>query len=242
MPRWLETLRKAVDPAGPLGAVLSPSDVYKERAGLPITSPHRQRVALEAPGHAQEAVAVAPARFVAAADAVDVPSDRVRQVSAFVEEVWAPEYAKTDSTDMLEILRASETLVGWNVTQRLAASAKARMTAEQYAEVLQTAQIQASDAIYDQYFETIVGNDPIEIDGKIFTGGTRIGSRNHYREATKDYIHWDAGYMAERQKAQADYATRPARNVRANLEATAGRVLPMRTVLNNPRFNKRVHS
>jgi len=230
------------DPRGPLGSVVAPSSAFQERAGLPVTSPHRQRVALEAPTVAKAAIELAPTRFVAAADAVNVPKDRVRQVSAFVEEVWAPEYGSTRSTDLVEILRASTTLVGWRVSQRLAVSAKARMTAEQYAEVLQTAQIQASDAFYQGYYETIPGNDPIEIDGKVLTGGTRIRSRTHYNEATKGMVLWDKGGWELKQRAEAEMASRPVRNVRANLERLAGQVLPMRTPLNNPRFNKRVHS
>ena len=140
----------------------------------------------------------------------------------------------------MEILRASERLVGWNVTQRIAASAKARMTAEQYAEVLQTAQIQASDALYNQYYETIPGNDPIEIDGMVVTGGTRItGGRREYREKTKGFVHWDAGYVKERNAYQAAMDARPVQNVRRNLERVAGEVLPMHRKLTNPKFDRK---
>lgn len=197
-------------------------------------------VNMEAPASVAQAVAIAPARFVPAAEAIDVPRARTRQVSAYIEEVWAPVYGTTDSTDMLEILRASERLVGWNVTQRIAASAKARMTAEQYAEVLQSAQFQVADEFYNQYYETIVGNDPIEIDGKIVTGGTRItGGRREYREKTKGYVHWDAGYVKERNAALAELDSRPRRNVRRALEAHAGEVLPMHRKMANPRYDRK---
>lgn len=235
--RLLDALKKLVDPAGPLGAVVSPADVYKERAGLPVSSPHRVRVALEAPPAAAHALA-AP-RFVAAAEATDVPRDRVRQVSAFVEEVWRPEYAKTRSTDMAEILRASQTLVGWQVTQRVSASSRHRLTAEQFAEVLQSAQIQASDSFYAGYYETIPGNDAIEIDGKMLTGGTRVTSRTQYNAVTKGMVHWDRGFLEQRKAAEAEMASRPIRNVKANLERVAGEVLPMRRVLANPRYDRR---
>src|SRR5271165_1567473 len=100
--RLLEILRRFVDPAGPAGEVISPADVYKTRLGLPIESPHRQRVVLQAPGHLEQTLA--PVRFVALSEATDVPRSRVRQVSAFVEEYWSPVYEKTASTDMATIL------------------------------------------------------------------------------------------------------------------------------------------
>jgi hypothetical protein len=234
-----DALRKVLDPRGPAADVLTTDSAWKERVGLPISAPHRQRVELAAPAHAEAALAVASPRFVAASETPDVPRDRVRQVSAFIEECWSPVYATTRSTDMAEILRASETLVGWNVRQRLAASARAKMTAEQFAEVIATAQIQATDDFLVGYYETIVGNDSIVIDGKKVTGGTYIRSRNHYREATKNYVHWDKGVLEERRKAEAEMASRPIRNVRANLERVAGECLPMRRLLPNPRYDRK---
>lgn len=235
--RLKEALRRLVDPAGPIGEVASPSEVFKTRLGLPTSAPHQLRVAIEAPAHAQHALA-AP-RFVAAAEAVDVPRDRVRQVSAFVEEVWAPQYQTTRSTDIAEILRASETLVGWKVTQRVASSARHRLTAEEFQEVIQSAQIQATDEFYCDYYPTIPGSDTIVIDGKAVTGGTRITSRTHYREATKGFAHWDKGFLRERAAAEAEMASRPVRNVRANLERVAGEVLPMRRTQMNPRYDRK---
>jgi hypothetical protein len=227
-------LAKLLDPAGPLGEVLSPAVVYKERQGVPVT----QKVELRAPAHLE--AALAPVRFVALTDAVDVPASRVRQVSAFVEEHWSPVYQKTDSRDMVEILRASQTQVGWEVRQRPAASTRARKyeTAEQFVEIAQSAQIQATDEFYVGYYETIPGNDPIEIDGKVVTGGTRIGSRTAYNAATKGFVHWDAGFWEQKKRAEAEMASRPVRNVAANLDRVAGACLPMRRLLPNPRVDR----
>lgn len=234
--RLREAVRKLLDPTGPLGEVVSPSEVYKSRAGLPISAPHSARVALQAPGYVEQTLA--PARFVTLADAVDVPRDRVRQVSAYVAERWSPVYERTRSTDMTEILRASQTQVGWEVRQERAASARARPSAEQFAEIVQTAQIQASDEFYAGYYETVPGNDPIEIDGKILTGGTRIASRTEWREKTKGMVVWDRGFWEQKQAAEAEMASRPVRNVRANLERMAGEVLPTRRLVANPRTDR----
>jgi len=238
--RLLDALKKLADPLGPLGAVVSPSDVYKERAGLPVSSPLYSRAQMRG-DHAQEVLAAFPARFVRCEDAVDVPRTRVRQVSAFVDEHWQPVYATTDSTDLLTILRASETLVGWNVTQRQSASsrAKRKIAAEQFAEQVQSLQIQASDAFYDDYYVTVPGTDTIEVDGKTLTGGTRIRSRTEYNEKTKHFAHWDAGFVKERIAAQAEQDSRPARNVARNLARIAGEVLPMRRILSNPRYDRK---
>jgi hypothetical protein len=236
--RFFDTLKKLVDPLGPVGQWLSPSEVYKDRLGLPIQSPHTMRAMLQAPADIERALA--PSRFVAIADAVDVPKSRTRQVSAFIEEHWSPVYASTTSTDMFEILKASKTQVGWRVTQQQTASSRARMTDAQFIEQAQTLQFQTSDEIYNGYFETIRGNDPIEIDGKILTGGTRItGGRAEYRAKTKDYVHWDKGFIEKRQAALAEEASRPVRNVKANLERVAGECLPMRRLLPNARYDRK---
>jgi hypothetical protein len=238
--------------------VLTTDSFFKERAGLPIAAPHAVRVQMEAPADVERALA--PVRFVAADDATDVPRDRVRQVSAFVEEVWTPVYRSTDSTDLATIFRTSQELVGWTVRQRASVSSQARhrLTAEQFVEVLQSAQIQASDEYLNGYYETIPGNDPLIIDGQIMKGkatydadgrmthdgtvrgGTMItGGRAEYRAKTKGMVLWDAGVVRERMKAEADIATRPVRNVKANLERKAGEVLPMRRLLANPRVDRR---
>jgi hypothetical protein len=183
------------------------------------------------------AQALAPSRFVSLAEAIDVPPSRVRQVSAFIEEHWSPVYRTTASTDLVAILLASQEQLGWKVTQRQ--SAASRIHNDDFMEVVQSAQIQAKDDIYNQYYPTIPGNDPIEIDGKTITGGTRItGGRREYREKTKGFAHWDVGFVKARQAALAEEASRPVRNVRKNLERVAGESLPMRRILANPRVDR----
>jgi hypothetical protein len=186
--------------------------------------------------------ALAPSRFVPLSEAVDVPKDRVRQVSAFVEEVWAPVYATTTSTDLATILVVSQQQTGWTVTQRQSASSRqrARLSAEQFIEQLQSTQIQASDDWANGYYETIPGNDPIWIDGKRLTGGTRItGGRREYAEKTKGMVLWDRGFIEQRNAAMAEMDSRPVRNVQRNLERVAGEVLPMRRLVANPRRDRR---
>ena len=237
--RLLDALKKLADPLGPIGAVVSPSDVYKERAGLPIAVPHTERARMQAPGHIERVLA--PARYVPASEAIDVPRDRVRQVSAFIEECWAPVYQRTDSTDLLTILRASETLVGWNVTQRQSASSRARrkIAAEQFAEQVTSLQIQASDEFYNGLLPTVPGDDPVLIDGKLLRGTVITKGRAEYEERTKGYCHWGAGFVKERIAAQAEMESRPVRNVARNLERMKGEVLPMRRLLANPRRDRR---
>lgn len=228
-------LKRLLDPTGPIGQWLSPSPVFKDRAGLPIDAP--RAIIAKAP---QTTLAVEqrllPAR-VLPADA-DVPRDRVRSLNAFIEEHYAPIYQTTDSTDLAEILRASQTVVGWRVTQHVkkSAIAKAPMSAEQFYEHVQSLQIQASDEFYNQYLETVPGNDPVIIDGeylrssdgKIITGGTQIRhGRKEYQQKTKGFVHWDKGFLEQRDKALAELASRPLRNVKDALEKVAGEKLPM---------------
>jgi hypothetical protein len=236
--RLLDNLKKLIDPAGPVGQWLSPSEVYKDRLGLPISSPHTIRAVLAAPADVERTFA--PSRFVSLQDAADVPKSRIRQIDAYTEEFWKPVYAKTASTDVAEILRISQQHVGWTVTQQQTKASRARPSAEEVIEIAQSCQIQASDEIYNGYFETIPGNDPIWIDGKKLTGGTRItGGRREYREKTKGFIHWDAGYVKERNAALAELDSRPARNAKANLERVAGECLPMKRLLANGRYDRR---
>lgn len=246
--RLLDGIKKALDPRGPLGDVVSPSIVFKERQGVPITSPHTTRVILHAPKEQVERSIAAP-RFVTVENAVDVPSDRVRQISAYIEEHWSPVYASTESADLLDIILASQKQVGWSVTQRESEQSRlarrAHQNAEEFVEVLQSAQIQASDAFYDGYYETIAGNDPVILNGEILRGeatydengkmthdgiirgGTQIRGRQQYDRATKNYVQWDKGAWAERERQQSEMESRPKRNVRRAMEAIAGEKLPM---------------
>ena len=261
----LDKLRAFFDPRGPIGEVISPSEVFKERLGLPTTSPHAVRAVLDADRLAsiEAALAIAPTRFVAADDALDVPRNRERQISAFVMERWEPVYEKTTATNIFDILKASETLLGWNVTYQ-PVRARQRITNEDFIEIAQTCQIQARDDFYNQYYETIRGNDPVVIDGEILRGeavyeiledgsqgkmlhdgtvrgGTMITKgRREYREATRGYIHWDKGFLKEHQAALAEEASRPMRNVQAVMESIAGEKLPMhRPVMTNAGLNFR---
>jgi hypothetical protein len=235
--RLLDAIRKAVDPRGPLGEVLSPSEVFKERLGLPIAAPHTARAVLAASKEQVEHALAAP-RFASLDESA--PPNRVRQVSAYVEEHWSPVYAKTDSTDLATILVTSQQQIGWTVTQRESEQSRlarrAQQNAEEFAEVLQSMQIQASDEFYNGILETVPGNDPIILDGEILRGeatydengkmthdgiirGTMITKgRREYNERTKGYVHWDKGAWEQHLKAEAEWCSRPVRNVRRALE------------------------
>ena len=240
----LDGIKKALDPRGPLGSIASPDITFKERQGVPTTSPHVARARMEAPAHLE--ATLAPTRFVALADALDVPADRSRMVSAFVEERWAPVYAATDSADLVTILLASQRQIGWSVTQHESQQSRlarrSRQNAEDFVEVMQTCQIQASDEWANGYYETIAGNDPCVIDGEILRGeatyewnedgsrgkmihdgivrgGTMItGGRREYRAKTKGYVHWTKDDLPERARQQAAFDARPVQNVRRALE------------------------
>ncbi len=186
----IEWLRRIVDPRGPLGAVLSPADVYKERAGLPVATPHAAR-----PFGTTAAVerALAPARFVSVNDAA--PGPKVRAVSAFIEEEWAPVYATAKTLAEVQRLAASgPTLIGWRVSQRprsphcdcttarftkrgdewvheACGRTGQHLTDEEFIEIAQTLSIQASDEYYNGLYPTIPGGtDEIVIDGELLRG------------------------------------------------------------------------
>ena len=225
--------------------------MFKERQGVPITSPHTTRVILHAPKEHVERSIAAP-RFVGIEESA--PPNRVRQVSAYVEEHWSPVFRGTESRDLVEILLASQDQIGWQVTQRESEQSRlarrAHQNAEEFVEVLQSTQIQASDEFYVGYYETIPGNDPVILDGEILRGeatyetnpdgsqgrmthdgivrgGTMFYGRKHYNSATKGFVQWDKGAMEAREMAQAEMASRPKRNVRQAMEAIAGEALPM---------------
>lgn len=245
--RLLDGLKRALDPRGPIGDVVSPSIVFKERQGVPVTSPHTTRAIPHAPKEHVERSIAAP-RFASIEESA--PPNRVRQVSAYVEEHWSPVFRGTESVDLVAILLASQDQIGWTVTQRESEQSRlarrAHQNAEEFVAVLQSCQIQASDEWANGYYETIPGNDPVILDGQILRGeatydengkmthdgivrgGTMItGGRRQYREATKGMAHWDKGFMAEREAAQAEMDSRPVRNVRRAMEAIAGEKLPM---------------
>lgn len=190
-PPLREILGKLLDPRGPIGELLSPSIVYKERQGLPVDAPYTQR--FEGTVHAEYAQALAPPRFVQSENA-DVPESRTRQISAFLVEQWAPVYKQSDSTNLWDIFRASEELVGWNVTQQIRNShcdcthakmeldgdgrlvhaacgrASKRLSQEDFEQVIQSMNVIPSDEFYNGLVETVPGNDPIVLDGEILRG------------------------------------------------------------------------
>lgn len=262
--------KKLLDPAGPIGNWLSPSEVYKERLGLPIDAPHTMRVQLETSAAVEKALA--PSRFVATDEAVNVPKNRVRILSAFIQERWSPVYATTDSMDMGEILRASQTQIGWKVTQeqrsaycdcthatfeneggafvhKACGRSRKHLSDEQFMEQVVRQQIQASDEFYNGLIETVPGNDPVIFEGELLRGeavyetlpdgsrgkmlhdgiirGTMITQgRREYRERTKGFAHWDAGFIEKRKAALAEEDSRPIRNVQRAMESVAGESLP----------------
>ena len=240
--KFLEKLGELVNPKGPLGEVLSPSDVFKSRAGLPIESPHVQRDTAFAP--ASEHV-LAPMAFKTVAELPEVPRSRMRLVSRYVEEHYAPVYDTPRWSGMAEAIRANTTVVGWNVTQRVRSPhcdclqatlemeqgklihracgrARAHKSDEEFVEHIQRLQFTPSDDIYDMYYPTIPGNDPVIMeDGKVLKGeavykdgkcvhdgtirgGTQIRhGRREWKEKTKNMVLWDKGVIKEREKAYA---------------------------------------
>jgi len=219
-------LGNLLDPAGPIGNIMSPSDVYKERLGLPVSSPHTLRIrAQKAPAFAEHALA--PAR-IEPPDAI-VPKGRIRQVSQFIEEHWTPIYASPKTTNIADCIRASQTKIGWRVTQvvrNMACTCKgakftlrdgellheicgraapAKCSSEDYIENVASLNIPSADDSYNVFMPTVPGNDAIMTPNGLARGGTRITQgRREYREKTKGFAHWDSGTMAERAKAQVE--------------------------------------
>ncbi len=238
----VDKLKAVLDPRGPLGEVLSPSDVFKSRAGLPVEAPHTVRDANFVPA---TTFVLAPAKFVAAADMAEVPYSRMRLVSRYVEEHYAPVYDTPRWSGMAEAIRAQTTVVGWNVTQRVRSPhcdclqatlemehgklvhracgrARAHKTDEEFVEHIQRLQFTPADDMYNTYYPTIPGNDPVIMeDGKVLKGesvykdgkcvhdGTIRGGtqmkhgRREWKEKTKNMVLWDKGVIKEREKAYA---------------------------------------
>jgi hypothetical protein len=218
-----EAIKKIVDPAGPIGEVLSPADVYKSRLGLPTTTPQVQRDTGFLP---IEERFLAPQRFVAA-DAVVAPASRVRQVSRYVEEHYSPVYDTPRSSGLAEALRASTTVVGYNIRQvartpycdcrsarltledgqlvhRACGRARKKVAAEDFVEHVRTLQLAPSDEFYNTFYPTIPGPDAVQTDAGLAKGGTQIrGGRREWREKTDGWVVWDKGVVKEREKAYA---------------------------------------
>lgn len=118
----------------------------------------------------------------------------MRQVSAFIQEVWEPVYGTTDSTNFNDIVLASQKLIGWNVRQerrsaycdctkatfsreadgefihRACGRARKHLTAQEFEQVLASMQVQPTDDFYNQLIETVPGNDPVIFEGKLLRG------------------------------------------------------------------------
>jgi hypothetical protein len=243
----LERLKAFLDPRGPLGAVLSPADVYKERAGLPVSSPH---VARDIDFKPVDAAALAPVRFVSVYEAKP-PASRVRQVSRYIEEHWSPVYATTDSKNFQQILKASQTLVGWRIEQKARSPhcdcgqatleqgpdgklvhkacgrAKAPVSDDDIVEHIQSLSFAPADDFYNTFYPTIPGNDAIMTEKGPAKGGTQMtGGRREYREKTKGWVQWDAGVVRERDKAYAAEQKAWIDGVRPRVEKDSKQLLP----------------
>jgi hypothetical protein len=188
----VDKLGALLDPRGPLGEVLSPADVFKERAGLPVASPHVMR---DADFAVADQRVLAPVRTAAVGE-VDVPASRMRLVSRYVEEHYAPLYDAPRFSGMAEAIRANTTIVGWRIEQRLRSPhcdctkatldleagklihkqcgrARARRTDEEFVEHIHRLQIGPSDSFYNTYYLTIPGNDPVLVNGKVLKGAPK---------------------------------------------------------------------
>jgi hypothetical protein len=254
-------LARFLDPIGPLGAILSPSIVFKPRQGIPLSVPPALRG--QAPTTTVDIEKHLQISRVLTADA-EVPSSRVRVISAFVEEHFQPIYdIPIGSTDLAAIAKAAQhpTIIGWKVTQhaRKEAQAKAPMSKEEFVEHVQSLHFpEMSDEAYNQYLDFVKGNDPCIVDGNVLRGtptfdsdgrmthdgvirgGTQIrGGKRDYREKTKGYAHVDQGWWKNHIAALAEESSRPVRNVKRMLEAVKGESLPMWSPVGiNPRKDR----
>jgi hypothetical protein len=186
----LDRVAAAIDPRGPLGEILSPSDVFKERAGLPTTNQHDVRDTDFRPA---ESVVLAAPKVVSAGEIV-VPFSRMRLVSRYVEEHYAPVLDTPRFSGLTESIRALNTIVEWKVTQKLRSPhcdcaqatleldagklvhkacgrARAHRSDEDFIQHIQSLQIAPSDEFYNTDYPTIPGKDVyIMPDGKPLRG------------------------------------------------------------------------
>ena len=196
----IESLRKVkamLDPRGPIGEVLSPADVFKERAGLPIAAPHVARVADFKP---VDPATLRSRYYVAAADVGDIPKSRMRVATQYVEEHFTPVYDTARFSGMAEAIRANTTVIGWWVEERArtpycdcmqahlemqdgklvhaaCGRARAHIDDAEFVEHIQRLQFAPSDDFYNTYYPTIPGNDPVIIDGKVLKGAPKYDER-----------------------------------------------------------------
>jgi hypothetical protein len=196
----IESLRRVkafLDPRGPLGEVLSPADVYKERAGLPIATPH---VARDLDFHPVDPAMLRAPYFVDARNIGDVPKSRMRVASRYIEEHFTPVYETPRFSGMAEAIRANTTVLGWWVEERARSPhcdclqaklemrdgklthvacgrARAHISDQDFVEHIQHLQFAPSDDFYNTYYPTIPGNDPVVLNGKVLKGAPKYDAQ-----------------------------------------------------------------
>jgi hypothetical protein len=184
--KLLSALREAIDPHGPLGEILSPSDVFKQRGALKTGAAivmRAQQGVVEQHRHGVEATLAAP-RFVTFGTE-DAPKNRIRVLSPSVEEHWEAVPEKIPFGDPIPM---TVPIAGFRVTQhvreqhctcdgakfeqrsdglihvRCGRPAKSRVQGE-IAEHIMALQIAPEeDALYCGYYPGIKGNDPLHHD------------------------------------------------------------------------------
>lgn len=197
----IDKVRKALDPRGPIGNVVSPSDVFKERAGLPVSAPHTDRYRDFNP-IAPEMLAAPRFVTIYEIDPVAVPLSRMRLASPYIEEHFEPVYASPEGLSYAEVMRRGNVLVGWTITQRARSPhcdclqatlehdhdgvlihrqcgrARKRVEDADFAEHILRLQFAPSDDFYNMYYETIPGNDPVIMeDGKVLKGAPKYNRK-----------------------------------------------------------------
>jgi hypothetical protein len=207
----LERLGRALDPRGPIGAILSPADVYKESGPIPTGKAY---VAVAKPGVSEDMRArveatLAPERFVS----VDDVGGRVARtvvLNRFVEEHWEPVYAPVQGETFEEVMAGalSRTPAGWRVTQHARSAtcdcSKPRLELHRgelrhvacgrpsavkadvnnIAEHVASLGIQARDDFYNGVYPTLGGKNANDRQANI------IGGRTEYKARTKGMIEW----------------------------------------------------
>jgi hypothetical protein len=250
--RWLA---KLVDPRGPVGEIVSPSEVFKSRAGLPIESPHTLRADQSIYDPAAIRYSLRPTQFVALGTQ-EPPKYLQRQVSRYVEEVWTPAYATTKSENIADIIRAGQTLVGYRVSERAVSPQcdceNAKFTvidgelahgkcgrpmayigaehSEDIAEHVRSLNIAQADDNYNDFYPTIRGTDSVMTPAGPAKGGTRITrGRAQYRERTAGMVHVDGSaenYVFQRNLAEGQERKRLKDQVPVHAEQFVKRFFP----------------
>lgn len=246
-------LSKLVDPRGPLGAVASPDITFKERAGLPIAAPISARASAATVNVEAVKNALAPPRVVGPEQVP--PANRVQQVSRYVDERWAPIYAKaTNPDDLAEVARLAQNPVriGWRITQhvRMAqcdcdgarfsldadghlhhpecerpAPFVGREHADDFAEHVLSLQVQAMSDDAYNGIYATLGGKNAADPASQITKG-----RAEYRERTKDMIVWDAGTAKHAERVQAEQAAKKEARWQLAIEQYNKRQLPSRNL------------